>query len=279
MALAAQLWERTRDWFLFGVLLLTSLVVLLNHDGPTLRAARAASLAVTAPAEGFIAGFGRYPSALDENERLRSESIELAAEVARLREARAENERLRSLIAFSDTLTVPRVVARVVAKDITQQENLLTISAGDADSVEVGMPVVDERGIIGKVILTGERHALVMPHQSTQFAVPATLDALQQDGIVSWDGVDYDRLVMTFVPKTEPVEKGMLVTTSGYSGTFPSGIAVGTVDSLFAAKGRNDYVIYLRPAAPISQANYVYVLRVRPDPEIGELEDEARREE
>jgi rod shape-determining protein MreC len=101
---------------------------------------------------------------------------------------------------------------------------------------------------------------------------------LQQDGIVRWDGVDFDRLLMEFVPKTEPVEEGMLVTTSGYSGVFPAGFPIGTVDSVFAAQGRNDYVIYLRPAAPISQASYVYVLLSTPDPEFEALRREARGE-
>jgi rod shape-determining protein MreC len=278
MALAARLWERTREWFLFGALLLVSLVTLVRHDGPTLRVVRAASLAVTAPVEGLFSGVGRYTDALAENGRLRAEAIDLAAEVARLREARAENERLRSLLAFGDTLAYPRVPARVVAKDLTQQQNLLTINAGRADSVAVGMPVVDERGIVGKVVVVGNRYALVMPHQSTDFAVPGTLDALQQDGIVRWDGVDFDRLLMEFVPKTEPVEEGMLVTTSGYSGVFPAGVPIGTVDSVFAAQGRNDFVIYLRPAAPISQVSYVYVLRALPDPEPAALREEASGE-
>ena len=48
MSLAAKLWERSREWVLFGVLLLTSVIVLVQHDGSTLRAVRASSLAVTA---------------------------------------------------------------------------------------------------------------------------------------------------------------------------------------------------------------------------------------
>lgn len=276
MSLAANLWERTREWVLFGALLLTSIIVLVQHDGSTLRAVRASSLAVTARVEGLFAGIERYSHALGENDRLRAETIELATEVARLREARAENERLRSLLAFSDTLAIQRVPARVVAKDITRQENLLTLDVGRRNGVEEGMPVIDERGIVGKVVLTSARYCIVMPHQSTQFAVPATIDMLQQDGIVRWDGINYDRLLMEYVPKTEPVEKGQIVTTSGYSEIFPAGIPVGVVDSVFARRGRNDFTIYLRPAAPISQVNYVYVLLTEPDREREELREEAR---
>ena len=53
MALTAKLWDRYRDWALFAVLMLVSTTVLVSRNGPVLRAARAASLAVTAPVEAF----------------------------------------------------------------------------------------------------------------------------------------------------------------------------------------------------------------------------------
>ncbi len=77
---------------------------------------------------------------------------------------------------------------------------------------------------------------------------------------------------MEYVVKTEPVVRGQLVVTSGFSGTFPPGIPVGKVDSVFAARGRNDLVIYLEPAASISTVDYVYVLLDQISPERVDLE-------
>ena len=276
MALPQQLWERSRDYVVFGALFLTAMSLYVSRDATALRAARAASLAVTAPVESLFSRSSQFRQSLSENERLRAETVALAAEVARLREARAENTTLRALLSFSDSLEAPRVVARVVAKDITQQANLLTINAGRADSVEVGMPVVNERGIIGKVVNVSDHYAVVLPHQNTRFAVPATIDELDRSGVVRWDGEQFDRLVMEYVVKTEPVRRGMLIRTSPYSDVFPAGVPIGKVDTAFAAQGRNDYIIYLTPSAPIGEVGYVYVLRVRPDPEQAILEQAAR---
>ncbi len=256
----SRFWERIRDFVLLAVLLIVSLVVLLAQNGPVFRSARALALEATAPVEGTFSWTGRYSRALDENDELRADNIALAAEVARLREARSENDRLRKLIAFRDSVTYDMVPARVVGKDITKQDNLLTIDAGARDSVKVGMAVIDERGIVGKTVLVSEDYSLVMPHQNTNFRVPAKIDLLGRDGVVRWDGLAYDRLLMEYVVKTEPVVRGQLVVTSGFSGTFPAGIPVGKVDSVFAAKGRNDLVIYLEPASSVSTADYVYVL-------------------
>ena len=63
---------------------------------------------------------------------------------------------------------------------------------------------------------------------------------------------------------------------SPFSGVFPAGVPVGRVDTAYAAAGRNDYVIHLDPAAPISEVGYVYVLLTRPDPEQAILEAAAR---
>lgn len=276
MALAQTIWERSRDYVIFAALVLVALAVFVGRNGPVLRAARSVALAVTSPVEGLYARATRFQDAVGENDRLRAETVALSADVARLREARAENAQLRRLLGFQDSLDVPRVVARVVAKDITAQANLLTIDAGAADGIEIGMPVISERGIVGKVVLTSRNYAVVMPHQNTQFAVPATLDALGRDGVVRWDGEAFDRLTMEYVVKTEPVTRGMLVTTSRYSDVFPAGTPVGRVDTAYAARGRNDYIIHLTPASPISEVGYVYVLKVRPDPRRIVLEEAAR---
>lgn len=276
MSLAATIWERTRDYVVFTALLSVAVGVFVNRYEPLLRSARTAALGITAPVDDLFARAGRFTRSLDENRELRQQVVELSTEVARLREARAENERFRSLIGFADSLRAGHVLAEVVSKDLTKQTNLLTINAGRRNGIDVGMPVVDERGIVGKVVLVNERYAIVMPHQNTQFAVPATLPALKQDGIVRWDGTSFDRLTMSYVPKTEPVTRGMLVTTSPYSGVFPAGIPIGRVDTALAGPGRNDFEIRIRPASPLSSVDIVYVLLIRPDIEQEHLEAAAR---
>lgn len=268
----ARFWERFGDFIVFGLLIVVSLAALLAQSNPVYRSVRALALEVTAPVEAVYASSTRYTRALSENQALRSEAVQLSAEVARLRAARRENERLRGLIGFRDSVEYPMVPARVLRKDIARQDNLLTLNVGRTDSVRAGMPVLDERGMIGRVVLTSENYSLVMPHQNTDFSVPAQITELGRDGVVRWDGTQFDRLLMEYVVKTEPVEPGMLVATSEFSGTFPAGVPVGRVDSVFAARGRNDLVIYLEPAAPISTVDYVYVLLVPPDVERQELE-------
>lgn len=262
--MTSRLWEQVRDWVLLCALLLVSLYVMFTQNDPLVRALQAHSLEVTATIERSFAWMGRYFRALEENDALRRQNIELSSEVARSREARIQNAHFRRMLGLRDTLAYPLRAARVVAKDITRQRNLLTLDVGRADSIAIGMPVINEDGIIGKVVLVSEHYARVMPYLNTEFRAPAKVLPIEAEGIVRWEGQRADQLLLEHVVKTEPVEPGQLVVTSGHSGVFPPGRSVGHVDSVARRPGRNELQVYLTPAAPINEVEHVFVILHRP---------------
>lgn len=256
------------DALLLVVVLGLSLTLLLLHNEPVLRGLRALTLELSARAEARLAWAGHYFRALEENERLRAENIRLAGELARAREALIANERLTRLLALRDSLSpLPVRAARIVARDITRQRNYLTIDAGRNDGVLPGMAVVDDRGIIGTVLLATPHYARVLPYLNTDFRVAARIQPIGATGIVRWDGENPDRLLMEFVSRTEPVQPGMLVVTTTYSGIFPPGFPVGRITEVTRQPGLNTLRIYLEPASPLDQASYVFVILRPPDPE------------
>ena len=271
------LWDRIRDWVMLVVFLATSIVVMLARNEPLVRGLRATSLQGTVWLEDRLAWAAGYFRALEENEVLREENIQLSSEVARSREAVLENERLRRLVGFRDTTSVELRPARVISKDMVGQHRFITLDIGREDSVREGMAVVDQRGILGKVVLTSDDYSRVMTYLNTDFRVPAKVQPLQASGIVRWEGVRGDRLLLEHVVKTENVEPGQLVVTSGYSGTFPPGYPVGVVDSVAVHSGRNALDVYVSPAASLSDAEHAFVMMQLPDPErlaVEELEEE-----
>ncbi len=262
-----QLWERIRDWVILIVLLAASAVVMFAWNQPMVQAVRAASLESTAWVEARFAWAGSFFRALEENNVLRQENIELSSEVALSREAQLENSRLRRLLGLQDTTSYPLKAARIVSMDITRQQNFITLNVGRADSIKVDMAVVDDQGIIGKVVLVSEHYSLVMPYLNTDFRVPARILPIQAMGIVTWQGVSRDHLLMENVSRTQPVLRGQLVVTSGFSNVFPPGFPVGFVDSVATRPGRNELLVYLTPSSPIDRAEYVFVVLRSPDPE------------
>lgn len=263
----SKLWEQIRDWVIVATLLLSSLVTMLTLNQPLVRSIRAEAIEVTARVESSIAWMGRYFRALEENDELRRENIRLSSEVARSREVRLRNEELQRMLNMRDSSQASLLPARVVTKDLYRQENFLTLDVGQADSVKVGMPVLHDRGIIGRVVLVSEHYARVMPFLNTEFRVPASVQPLGAEGIVRWEGEDLNRLLLEHIVKTEPVEIGQSVVTSGHSGVFPAGRPIGTVDSVSVRPGRNELLVYLQPAVPLYEVKHAFVLLHLPDPE------------
>ena len=263
------------DWVLLVGLLVVSVVAMVTQNRVLSRSLRAHALEVTAEVESSFAWMGRYLRVLEENEELRRRNIELSSQVARTRSVRLENRELRRLLALRDSSQGRLRAARIVTKDIFRQENYLTLDVGRTDGVEEGMPVVHESGIVGTVMLVSDEYARVMPFLNTDFRVPATILPLRTEGIVRWDGERPDRLLLEHVVKTEPVEPGQTVVTSGHSDIFPAGRAIGTVDSVAVRPGRSELLIYLRPSVSIYEIGHAFVLLRAPDPERQRLESRS----
>ncbi|NND71915.1 MAG: rod shape-determining protein MreC [Rhodothermales bacterium] len=268
-----RLWDRLRDWIILGVLLIVSILVLVSRNEPVVLGLRSVALQTASGIDRQISWLSSFAGALNENVRLREDNILLSSQVARSRETQLENARLRSLIQYRDSTSFDMRAGRIIAKDVTGQQNLMTINIGSNDSVDVGMSVVDERGIIGKVILTSPNYARVMPYLNTELRIPAKILPVQAAGIVRWGGTRKDELIMDHVIKTESVEIGQLVVASGYSAVFPEGLQIGTITRVERQEGRNELVIYLSPSTDATTASHVFVILEKPDPERIELEN------
>lgn len=260
------------DWVLLVGLILISVSVMIGQNRPLSRALRAQTLEMTARVESGFAWVGRYLRVLEENQELRRRNIELSSQVARTRSLRLRNQELERLLNLKDSSSARLRATRIVGKDIFRQSNFLTIDVGRDDGVVKGMPVVHEGGIVGTVTLAGPGYARVMPYLNTDFRVPASILPLGAEGIVRWPGERHNRLLLEHVVKTEPVEPGQKVVTSGHSGVFPPGRAIGTVDSVNVRPGRSELRIYLKPAVPIYKINHAFVILRQPEDDRRSLE-------
>lgn len=263
------------DWTLLVALLLGAGVLMLQYNRPLVRTVRAEVLGLTAQIESSLAWMGRYVRALEQNEELRRENIRLSSQVARTRAVRERNEELERLLNLEDSTAPPLRTARILTKDLFQQNNLLTLDVGRADGVREEMPVIHEQGIVGKVVLVSDHYARVMPFLHTDFRVPAIILPFGAEGIVRWDGERLDQLRLDHIVKTEPVEVGQRVVTSEHSNVFPAGYRIGTIDSVAARPGRSELQIILRPAVSLYEVSHASVLLRTPDPERTALEQRS----
>ncbi|MDZ7772097.1 MAG: rod shape-determining protein MreC [Balneolaceae bacterium] len=269
-----------KDHILAAVLLVLASALMLGRYQGGIDNLRKVSITLFSYLEEPLSNIRVYRQALKTNAYLRKQNVLLQDEVSRLRAAGQRNEELRSLLNFQSESTLQMEPVRVVAKEINQINNFLTVDAGAEADIEVGMPMVAADGLVGKVILTSGSYAQVMPFYNSAFRVSARLLRSSQPGIVSWEGtsgIAMGELVLNYVPQTVPVDTGEVVVTSGFSNQFPADIPIGRVIRTEPLEGRETQRIYLRPYVDIRPLAEGFLVRFTPDTTISNL-NEAYRE-
>ena len=92
----------------------------------------------------------------EQNKMLRNEVEQLRVQNLEASEALAENERLRALIGYKQTMTqFDLVAARVIGRESATWSRMIVINRGRKDGVDADMAVVTEKGLVGHVVEAG----------------------------------------------------------------------------------------------------------------------------
>ncbi|MBM2844050.1 MAG: rod shape-determining protein MreC, partial [Anaerolineales bacterium] len=166
---------------------------------------------------------------------LRAENLRLEAEVARLereliavREQAAEAEVLAGLLGYARTRPESRyVAARVIGQDISPFIRSVWIDRGSDGGLQQGMPVVTERGLVGRVAEVYSTIARIQLITDPQSSVNVRLQTSRADGALQ--AQLNGELWVDAIDQSASVTPGELVLTSGLGGAFPSDIPVGQI--------------------------------------------------
>jgi rod shape-determining protein MreC len=162
-----------------------------------------------------------------ENAALRQRLAQLQEENQRLREMAASSERLRALLAFREKASPSMIAAEVIGQDPSSWFKSITINRGEKDGIQKGMAVICPEGVIGRVLKTASRYAVVLLVTDYNSAVDAIIQGSRAKAIV--EGRGGNECQLKYLLRTEEVAVGDAVVTSGLDGTFPKGLMVGQI--------------------------------------------------
>jgi len=243
--------------------------LLLEVLAPVQRVATRASRAVVGAWEG-LEGLWRARAEVDA---LRRRVLELERQVARLGETELENARLRQLLDFRQDLTGPLLTARIIGHDATGLSRTITIDQGSAAGVARGAAVLAPGGLVGQVFLVSPHAARVMLVTDHNSGVDAVVQRTRGRGIV--EGTADGRCGLKFVKRTEDLQVGDLVLSSGLDGIFPRGLPIGRIAAVDKqGKGLFQYA-QIEPAVDMDALEEVLVTLGPVTPQAPALEPEG----
>ena len=197
-----------------------------------------------------------------DNERLRQQVAAMPALQAQLAELQRQNQQLAELLDLKDALELSTVGAAVIGSDATGLARSVLINQGSQAGVGPGMGVISVAGAVGKILLSGNSVARVLLLSDHNCAIDVFDQRSRARGIVS--GLVDDGVVMRYVERTQDIQLGDTLVTSGLDGAFPRGVLVGYVSAL-TRKGPGLFVnVAVRPAVDFRTLERVLVITQTP---------------
>lgn len=182
-----------------------------------------------ASAIGLWDGYVALWKVKEENDLLRTMVAELRAELSERVETERENERLRSLLDYVRGQEGRLVAAPVIGISPTHRR-IISVAIGSGEGIRRGMAVVTAEGVVGKVIATygavADVQLLIDPGSAIAARVQRSRARLTVKG---WAA---DRLRIANALRSDDIEEGDLVVTSGTDRIFPKGLVLGRIGSL-----------------------------------------------
>jgi rod shape-determining protein MreC len=219
------------------------------------------------PFRDLFGWFGDTLRAKGERDELEAERDQLRQEVARLQVARNENNELRDLVDYGRGIGIDAyepVTARVYSRSNSSWYSTLEINKGSSDGVAVNQPVINGKGLVGKVKSVSDGNAMVTLLSDSEFGVSALAAEANQPGAILPIAGSPGELLLDLVPQAKEVRKGDRVVTAGtisnrLPSPFPAGLLIGTVKRI-EGEGELDRNIHVAPAADLRSLDFVQVL-------------------
>ena len=262
--------DRSSRTLVAAILLLIAAGVVLLGLGGYLDPLQDLALRPLGSIQGWIAV--RYSALRDlitaptDLETLRLRNTELEAEVARLQqqvvsleEEVASAEVLAALVNYARTQPENRYLAAdVIGRDVSPFIRSIWIGSGSDGGISRGMPVVTERGLVGRVVEVYATVSRVQLITDPEGAVNVKMQASRAEGVLAAQ-LNGD-LWVDFIDQDAEIEEGEVVLTSGLGGNFPSEIPVGIV----AAVRKRDFDLFqqavVEPSTDFDQLEIVLVI-------------------
>ncbi len=198
-----------------------------------------------------------------ENERLRKRIVELEMERNRFFEAEATNQQLRQLLNFRSQLPSASITASIIANSASAWFQSCSIDKGSADGVRKGMSVVTPLGVVGRVVDVAARSAKVLLLTDANSGIDVMVQRTRARGIVS--GSLENGTVLKYVKRTEDIQVGDRLITSGLDGVFLKGLMVGTVSKVRRQNLGLFQTIEVMPAISPARVEIVLVVNATAD--------------
>jgi len=194
----------------------------------------------------------------EENKNLKKKIDDLKAQLILYQEGYLEAERLRNLLALKDDYNFKFVTACVIGREQVALSKTVVINKGTAHGLNAGMPVLAGSGLVGRVIDVSWHAAKILLLIDESSNIDAIVQRNRTQGIIR--GAGSQGYVLKYISKTQDVEEGDVIISSGIGGVFPKGMMIGQISHVDQQEAGLFFKINVAPSVDFSKLEEVLVL-------------------
>lgn len=222
-----------------------------------------ATAAVIRPFTAVPSWFRTKDSLSDEIRDLEAENSDLRSQVATAGFDKNRLEEYDGLTQSAESLNRALVPARVVAYGSSQSfSNTVTIDAGSAAGIGPDMTVINNDGLVGRVLRVTRTTATVLLIIDTESIVGGRVGSSMEIGFVHGNGsLEDDELELRLVDDAViPAKHDTVVTWGSSEGPYQRGVPVGRVTDVYSSLRESSQWAVIEPFVNFSALDVVGVM-------------------
>ena len=197
-------------------------------------------------------------SVQEENRQLHRDLELLKGQNNQLRESVAATRRYETLLNFKQQSPSQTLAAQVIGRDATNWYGGMILNKGESDGVRVEMGVVTPAGVVGRIVKTNSTSSVVLLVTDPNNAIAGVVQRTRDEGIV--EGTSHGRARLKYISLLSRVQAGDRVVTSGLTGTFPRGLAIGGLTQVEKSEGDLFQSAEIEPEVDLSKLDEVLII-------------------
>jgi rod shape-determining protein MreC len=222
-------------------------------------------------------------SSVTEYVKLKNTNEALARQNAALRTLMRDAYYIDSALKKNITDTIYRqqygyITAKVISNSTNRRNNYLTLNRGKMQGIAPEMGVICAQGVVGIVKDVSDHYASVISLLHKEFQVSAMIKKNGFYGPLVWGGYDAEHGSLKDIARHVVLHNGDTVVTSGFSGVFPEGIMIGTIEKFEAKAGDNFYNISVKLSTDFGSLSHVFVVTNTMKDEQRQLEEKNEKQ-
>lgn len=195
--------------------------------------------------------FYSYWNAIDKQNEQEQQIHELESRLIHFEEVLLENNRLKSLLEFRDSLPQKAVGVRIIGYGLKPWKKSILLNKGSSQGIKPMSVLVVPAGLVGRIVdtnLLSSQAILLTDPESRVAAITLTSRA---QGIIEGNGGE--KLKLRYLNLDDSVQVGEIVITSGLSDVYPQGLRIGRIESVERDSDGLHLSATVRPAVRFSK--------------------------